>query len=206
MIRRSTWILVAVFVAVLLVALYMQRSDQQAGAQATPTAGISYLFEDLDADIQRLRISSADGNAVEAQAGLEGAWTLVEPSGQAADTDRIASAASQVQNLRIVSALENPPAAGEVGLEPADYRLSVLTAGGLEQVALIGDETPIQTGYYARREGGPVVVVLKSAVDSLIGLLETPPVLVTPTPTGESENSGTGTPEGSPSPEATTGP
>lgn len=202
MIRRSTWIVVVVFLAVLLVALYMQRTGQQASADATPTAGVTFLFEDLGEDIRRMRISSASGEAVEVEGSPLGAWTLVEPAGQAADEARISSAVSQVQNLRVVSELENPPAAEEVGLNPPVYQIAITTAGGQEQTAEIGLETPIQSGYYARREGGPIMVVSKSAADILIGLLDSPPVIAPTAPTG-SETPGTGTPDGTSEAEST---
>lgn len=195
MIRRSTWILVGLFVILLAVALYLQRSQQQAEAQATPTPGIAYLFEDLGGEVQRLRITAAGGDSLEVAAGAEGSWTLVEPAGEQADQSRIDSAVSQVQNLRIVSELANPPPVGEVGLDPPAYRLAVTSADGREQVAFIGDLTPIESGYYAHRDGGPVVVVSKFPVDSLLDLLETPPV-VTETPTATPEAEGTGTPQG----------
>jgi hypothetical protein len=194
MIRRSTWILVGLFVVVLAVALYLQRSGRQAEAQATHTPGIAYLFEDLGGEVQRLRIAAAGGDTVEVAGGAEGSWTLVESAGLQADEARIDSAVSQLQNLRIVSELENPPPVGEVSLDPPAYRLAVTTADGREHVAFIGDLTPIESGYYAHRDGGPVVVVSKFPVDSLLGLLETPPV-VTETPTATPEAEGTGTPE-----------
>jgi hypothetical protein len=195
MIRRSTWVLVGLFVVLLTVAYYLQRTNRLSEAQATPTAGIAYLFDGLVGDIQRLRLTSTAGDALEVEGGLEGSWTLVEPSGEQADAARIDSAVSQVQNLRVVSDLENPPALDQVGLDPPAYRLAVTSADGQEHVAFFGNVTPIESGYYARRDSGPLVVVSKAAVDSLLDLLETLPVVTkTPLPTGES--AGTGTPEG----------
>jgi hypothetical protein len=205
MIRRSTWILVGLFILTLAVAYYLQRSGRLAETQATPTPGIAYLFDGLSGEIQSLRLSSASGENLEVEGGPEGSWRLVEPDGDEADEARIDSGVSQVQNLRIVSELENPPPANQVNLDPPAYQLTVTTADGQEYVAFIGDETPIQSGYYANRDGGPLVVVSKSAVDSLIDLLETPPVVTpTPIPTGESEGTGTSGEPGAP--EATSTP
>jgi hypothetical protein len=83
--------------------------------------------------------------------------------------------------------------------------MTITTADGQEYVAFIGDVTPIESGYYARRDGGPVVVVSKAAVDSLIGLVEMPPVVTeTPVPTGEI--GGTGTPQATGAPGETPAP
>jgi hypothetical protein len=205
MIRRSTWILVGLFVILLVVALYLQRSGQLSEAQTTPTQGIAYLFDDLEGDVQHLLISAASGENLEVEGGPEGSWALVEPAGGQADEARIDSAVSQVQNLSIISELENPPALDQVSLDPPAYRMTITTADGQEYVAFIGDVTPIESGYYARRDGGPVVVVSKAAVDSLIGLVEMPPVVTeTPVPTGEI--GGTGTPQATGAPGETPAP
>jgi len=205
MIRRSTWILVGLFIIVLVVALYLQRSDRQAGAEATPTPGVSYLFDGLEGDIQRLTISAAAGDTVEVEGGPDGSWTLVEPAGQQADETRIGSVVSQVQNLQVVSELGDPPALNVIGLNPPAYRLAVTGADGQERVAFIGDVTPTESGYYAHREEGPVVVVSKAAMDSLLGLLETLPV-VPSTPAATAEVEGTGAPEGTATPAETAQP
>jgi hypothetical protein len=193
MIRRSTWIMVLVFVIVLGGALYWQRSRQGVEAGGTPTAAVSNLFDTEAQDINVLQLSDAEGNRVEVARGAGDTWTLVEPAGQPADETRINSAVLEAEGLRIVSSLEDPPQLDVIGLEPPRYRLAVTLADGQEQVAFIGDGTPTESGYYARRDGGPVVVVVKPAVDAILDLLTTPPIALTPTLTGTVGITGTAT-------------
>jgi hypothetical protein len=145
--------------------------------------------------LTRLRISDAAGKSVEVSRESGGAWKLVEPAGQPADVTRIESAVTQVGFLQVTSTLEDPPALSVVGLQPPRYRLSAVGQDGKEQVAFIGDQTPTQTGYYAQREGGPLVVVSQFALDSLLELFNNPPVLPTPTTTAAAPGEGSATPE-----------
>jgi hypothetical protein len=184
MIRRTTWIFVAIFLLLVGVLVYMQRADQAGEGAATPTAAVAYFFDTQENDINSLRISGAAGQSVAVARGEGEGWTLLEPEGQPADTTRIETAILQAEGWRIVAALENPPAAEVVGLEPPKVRLEATLSDGRRQTAFLGDQTPTQNGYYGRLEDGPVVVVAQSGADTLLELLATPPIAVTPTITG----------------------
>ena len=55
--------------------------------------------------------------------------------------------------------------------------------GGKERTINIGVVTPSENGYYVQDVSNQeVVIVSKSAVDALLGLLTSPPYLETPTP------------------------
>jgi hypothetical protein len=57
---------------------------------------------------------------------------------------------------------------------------------GMERTIEIGVLTPTERGYYARGEDGKIVVVSKSGIDPLLGLLTAPPYALpteTPAPT-----------------------
>jgi hypothetical protein len=55
------------------------------------------------------------------------------------------------------------------------------TNGG-ERSVDIGVITPTESGYYVRSTDGKIVIVSKSAIDSLLGMLIAPPYLETLTP------------------------
>jgi hypothetical protein len=190
MIRRTTWIFVALFVILLGVLFYLQRADGTGAGAETPTLAAAFFLDTQEKDIDGLRIADDTGQSVAVARGEDGSWTLVEPAGQPADTARIEAAILQAESWRIVDALENAPPADVAGLEPPQYRVEATLSDGGEQTALIGDQTPVQNGYYARLEGGPVVVVAQTSADTLIELLATPPIAVTPSVTGAQ---GTGT-------------
>lgn len=182
MIRRTTWILLVIFLLVLGGAVIWQRSKDQAVAQVTPTQTLAYLFEANENPVQELTVSSADGKRVIAERGEDGIWKLNEPAGQPADVGRIEEAAANAGALRVLSSLSNPPALNDVGLEPAKYEIRVILTDGQEHIIFIGDKTQTESGYYAFHEGGSLVVVDPFGVDSLIALVNEPPIALTPTP------------------------
>ena len=164
-----------------MAAFIYQQTRQDVLAEATPTAGLTYLFDAQGSEVIGLRITDAEGNSVAVQRGEGGEWELSEPEGEPADQARIESAAALVGTLRVLSTLEQEPEAEVIGLNPAEYRLAITLANGASQEALIGSETPTGSGYYARLEGGPLQVANKTSVDSVLELLSNPPISATPT-------------------------
>jgi hypothetical protein len=195
MIRRSTWIMLGAFVLVVAAALVFQRAQERSAAEATPTPGLTYLFDVQDETLIGLRISDAQENSVAVQRDEGGEWTLLEPSGEPADQSRVESAVSQAGTLRILSTLDQTLDLNVIGLDAPSYQISVTLASGRRITALIGSQTPTGSGYYAKVEdGGPQQVVNKSSVDSLLELLTNPPIAPTPSPSPETTPAGTSTP------------
>jgi hypothetical protein len=74
-----------------------------------------------------------------------------------------------------------------VGLKVPAYTITIGFTGSLtsskERTINIGVVTPSDNGYYVQDASNKeVMIVSKSAVDALLGLLTTPPYLETPTP------------------------
>jgi len=69
-----------------------------------------------------------------------------------------------------------------VGLEMPEYVLTVKFTNGVERTVDIGVITPTESGYYVRDAEGKVIIISRSAIDSLLGLLDNPPYLETLTP------------------------
>jgi hypothetical protein len=183
MIRRSTWVVLILFALVLAVAIVFEQSQKGKQAEATPTAQTANLFDTAGRTITALQITDMEGNQVAMKQDDTGAWTLQQPEGMEPDTSRIESAVSQVESLQVTTQLENPPAPDIVGLDSPAYQVEVTFGDGSTQTAFIGDQTPTQNGYYARAGNGPVVIVEKFGVESIVDLVTDPPVIQTPTPT-----------------------
>jgi hypothetical protein len=70
-----------------------------------------------------------------------------------------------------------------IGLKEPAYILTVKFSNGTERSAHIGVVTPSESGYYVQdSSGGNVLIISKSSVDALLGLLNAPPYLESPTP------------------------
>lgn len=181
--RRSTIIYIVLFAIVLAAAYYFNNRSATAEADATPeptTAPIEYLFTSADGLPSRIRIESKAGDVVEVARNEENAWALIQPEEAAADQGTVESAAGQVATIRI---LERVPslAPGDVGLDDPEYTLTFEFTSGVERMLEIGVLTPTERGYYARSEGGDILIVSTVSLDSLLGLLSSPPYAPTET-------------------------
>ncbi len=174
MIRRSTWVLVLVFAALVLLAWYLQQNRQQDQEAAAPAAELGNLLQVDAGEIQAVEVRSAAGERVVLERSGE-EWALVEPQAGPADPDRMTFALGRISALRLLAALENPPPPGDIGLEPAAYTLTVTLTGGTRHSARIGEVTPIQNGYYAAGQDGRVYVVSSPGVEEVLDLLRDPP-------------------------------
>ena len=110
----------------------------------------------------------------------ENAWVVILPIEATAEQGASEAAASQLTTIRINDRLPNINPK-DVGLDVPAYTLSVKFTNGVEQIAKIGVITPTESGYYVSMDS-EIVIVSRSAIDALIGLLTSPPYAETPTP------------------------
>ena len=112
----------------------------------------------------------------------EGAWALKQPLEAAAVQGSSEAIASQVLAMRILEKIVEIDL-DLIGLSEPAYILTVKFSDGTERSVHIGVITPSETGYYVQDlSGGNMAIISKSSVDALIGLLNAPPYLETPTP------------------------
>lgn len=199
MIRRTTWIVLAVFLAVLAAAIYIQRQPPEPeDAQATAVVTQPNLLPVTYSEISSLRLEeTATGEAVELALDEEGVWQLLEPPAGLADPTEVESILTTLTTLRVQTSLEPAASLAIFGLAQPAYRLSLTTTAGEEVVLLVGDITPTSSGYYVQVNEQPPQVVSKFSLDSFLGILDEPPAQPTPTP-GPEELQGEGTPTPAP--------
>ena len=200
MVRRSTLIIVVVFALLLAGTLFWQRSKQGASTDATPTVGEEYLL-DLDANVTGMRISNADGKVVELARDDQSQWQLTWPKGEQTDVAAAESAFGQLMSLRIVTTLGQVPDAEATGLATPAYKILLVLDNGQQVMINVGKQTPTGSGYYVLSSDRKLHVVDQFGLDSVLQLVDSPPVLATPTPepvleipTGEAMPDATGTP------------
>ncbi|MDQ3006718.1 MAG: hypothetical protein M3R47_15220 [Chloroflexota bacterium] len=181
--RQSTVIYLVLFLLVIGAYYYLNNREQPAdiALNLEPTAEVSYLFTAEDGLPTSIRIESKAGDTVEVARNAENAWALILPSEAAADQASAEAAASQVTTMQILDRLpEIDPEI--VGLTDPEYILVIKFTSGVERNVKIGVITPTESGYYVQNTDGGTVIVSKSSVDALLGLLKSPPYLETPTP------------------------
>lgn len=184
MIRTSTVVYLVLLLVLVGAYLYLRdRGESAADIELTlePETEIAYLFSADENTPSKIRVESEMGETVELARNAENAWALTEPTDAAANQGAAEAIATQATTMRILDTV--PDLDPEVvGLDSPVYELTVGFTDGSEETVGIGIVTPTESGYYIRNQGGQIVIVSRSAVDALIGLLENPPYLETPTP------------------------
>lgn len=185
MIRPSTVVYVVLLLGLVGAYFYLRNREQPADIELTvePSAEATqaYLFPAEEGTPTNIRIESKTGETVEVARDAENAWMLNQPVEAKADQAAAEAAASQVTAMRIVDTV--PDVDPEiVGLETPEYVLTIKFTSGGERTVDVGVITPTESGYYVREAAGEIVIVSRDAIDPLVGLLDNPPYLETPTP------------------------
>lgn len=184
--RRSTLVILLLFVITVGAYFYLKNRTQleesaDSAVTLEPTVEVSYLFTAEDGVPAGIRLEAQTGEVVELARNAENAWEIIEPSAAAADQGSAEAAASQITTIRISDRVPNLNPR-EVGLELPSYTLMVRFKQDVERIAEIGVVTPTESGYYVRIDD-EIVIVNRSGIDALIGLLTNPPYAETLTPT-----------------------
>jgi len=182
MIKRSTWIVLAVLVLAVGAYFGIKNSPKKAGA-ATPTSqGNTYLITPADGTLQSIQITDDKGNQFRMQRDLSKKWVITAPHNGEADAGPAGAAETQVGALRIVTTLDTPPDPGATGLAAPVDTISLAFDSGKQHKIEVGGSTPTKSGYYVRFDGSRVYVISQDGIDSLLKLLTSPPYPPTPTP------------------------
>lgn len=204
MIKRSTWVFLAVFVVLLGAAVYWQRNGKSSSAEATSTPQAVFLSGVESQLLSTLKIESAQGQTVALKRDESGTWMLTEPQAGPADPGPVEANVSQLLTMRVITSLEAGSPLGDLGLTQPQYTITLGLSDGSQKIVRVGKETPTGSGYYAQIDGGPVQVVTKFAMEQVVGMAANPPL--PPTPTGQAPEATQNTPAGTHSPEAGTPP
>jgi len=182
--RRSTIIYILLLVIMMGAYYYLNhRPEPAADSTGTPEpqAQVSYLFTPGDGVPTSIHIESKAGETVEVARDAGNTWGVILPTKAAADQGSVDAASNQITVMQILDHLPDI-APKDVGLDDPEYKMNIKFTGNVERNLEVGVITPTQNGYYVRLDGGEIVIVSKSALDSLLGLLSNPPYMPTETP------------------------
>ena len=177
MLKRSTLIIVVIFLVILVAAVLFQRNQDKVATQSMSATDQTFLIDIGEYEIIALEINGVVGSHVIVKRETEGSWVLVKPSGKDADETRIESAVSQAGRLETLSKIESKINLADLGLDQPTYWIIVTLSNGEQKSAFIGNNTPTNSGYYAYLNGAPLQVVNKFDLDSLFEILHNPPIL-----------------------------
>lgn len=180
--RRPTVIYLLLFLVLAGTYYYLNNREQPADISLTvePGAEVSYLFTAEEGLPTSIRIEAKTGKIVEVARDAENAWALTQPVEAKADQASAEAAAGQVTTMQILDTIPDIDP-DIVGLTDPEYTLTIKFTNGVERMVEIGVITPTESGYYVRAVNGDIVIISRSSVDALLGLLTNPPYLETPT-------------------------
>jgi hypothetical protein len=206
MIRRPTLVILAIFIVLLGVAYYLQRNPLPSTSNATSTPQPALLPNVEESKIAKIEFTDKDGHTVTLGRDEKGVWALTQPQ-EPTDVSKAEALISQLVDLKILNTLASAPPGQATGLETPADTITVNMNGGDQYLIKLGSPIPTGSGYYLTVNDGPVLVVSKYGVESVVGIISNPPVQATATPevaptleaTGPAATS-VGTPQATPTP------
>jgi hypothetical protein len=186
MVRRSTWIVLGLFVLVIGFALIFERFQAnkiELTATATPVAAAEKLYDVTNSQVNEILIAAGGGDKIDLYRDPETSnWAITDVPVDQADSAQIDSISQQLLSLQIQETFTLTLALASIGLATPTYTITMTTTDGNQIITEIGSPNAIGDGYYVRVDSGPVVLVDKVVMDDVISLLTKPPMLPTPTP------------------------
>lgn len=174
MIRRSTWILLAVFATLAAGTLIWQRTEKKNGADPTPTSRPA-LFDFESGSIIQVQLANSSQSAVfDKQA--DGSWILNGDPSLSIDSDEISNRLAQLTGVRALNVIDAPPQESLTGMDEPILSLSMVLENGRTILVEVGASTAIGSGYYTRLDGARLYVVSKSVLDGMLTMLQAPPL------------------------------
>jgi len=178
--RTGTWITLFVLAVLIGFTYYLNSKKDNTETAATPASKESFVFSEPDGSITSIEITAADGETVKVARNNENVWALELPLAAEADQGLVEAAVSQIMALNIVGTVDADP--GILGLDQPAYVIKLEFTDGKNHTLEVGGNTPTNSGYYVRMDGKNIMILTLSGIDSLTTLVQSPPLLSTPTP------------------------
>lgn len=175
MVRRSTWILLAVL-GVLVVAYFAWQQYAPAETDA-PVATAETLWTVPAEQVDTVRVVGLDGSRVVlARRDPEVGWRLLLPVAGAGGAGMIEMGLASLASPAVDQRISDPGDLAPFGLDPAAYRLTLILRDGTARSADIGALDPTGSVFYVRLPGAnDVLMVSRFALEDALGwLAETP--------------------------------
>jgi ABC-type glycerol-3-phosphate transport system permease component len=194
MIRKTTWIMLGLFLAVMTFAIVWTRTrPTETEASATQTPAIEAVWSVSLSEIVGVRVEDyARNESIEVHRDGQQGWIMIWPEEGPIDPSSIESEIDWLTNPTPNRILSDEGGLDQFGLIEPKGKITVMLENGLTKELLIGNPAPTGNYFYVIEPGNSQVLLFgNSVVNSLMGVIGMNLVL-TPTPEGvEDESSGT---------------
>jgi hypothetical protein len=169
-----------------------EKSANTSTATIEPTSVPVQLYNLTGDQLEQINIEDNFGNEINFyRDSASPNWVIAGMPADQADSGQIDTIISQLLSIKIQETLTESVPFESIGFVPPAYKFSMTTSDGTQVFTFIGSPTAIGSGYYARLDSGPIVILEKSSLDAILDWLKNPPLKPTSTP--ESTPSETGT-------------
>jgi hypothetical protein len=186
MVRRSTWIVLLIFAVLVGFAIFFQRyqANQTVDtATATATMPPTYLYNLGGAQVDGIKIADHTGKNIDLYRDpLTSQWGITDIPSDQVDATKIDTISTELQSMQIQQTLTQTVPLASIGLDIPAYTITLSTSAGTQFVTYVGIQTAIGSGYYIQDANGQVAIVDNTALDSILKLIDNPPLLPTATP------------------------
>ncbi|MBM4425040.1 MAG: DUF4340 domain-containing protein [Chloroflexi bacterium] len=181
--NRRTALVFLITIAVLGGIVYYLTVNPEAASNPTPTApasaGSTTLWT-IDSTLVKSLTVTDTVKALTFSAALDpsGQWMISQPQAGQADPAQMSTILSTVGSLYINRTITESVDLAEFGLTAPDYSIEVQTVDGAIFGASVGKQAVTGYAYYVLpADGGSVVLVGSSSLDTLLTLPSLPPLL-----------------------------
>ncbi len=191
-IRRSTWILLAIFIIGVGLVFYLDKYPIS-NANTTPTATmLPPLFSNMSYDkLVMIEIQGNAGSILQLKRNPDNTWGFTNIQGKSPDQGKVQELLFTLTGLTVTENLNSNLSLESVGLVTPTNTITLQDDAGSQNILRIGMVTSIGSGYYVQLNKNNPVIIDKTTIDNLTGLFsQANLVMVTPT----TEGIGSGTP------------
>jgi hypothetical protein len=173
MIRKPTWITLAVFLLLVVVAILWPRlRPDETDLESTPTLEPPWIVP--FSEIVGIKVENFEKEkSVELQRDAEGLWMQIAPSEGQADVELIEQTINWLASPAVTRELPIQGGLAQFGLDEAKGIITVTSSDGTTSTLLIGDVTV--TGsmrYVIMPHGSKVLLINKYDVNSVLDLVD----------------------------------
>lgn len=176
MIRKQTWILLAVFALAVAFAVFMEKNPEflQSDGDLTPSpTSQAMMLEGWQSnEITWIEFQDDQNNVLRILQNPEGKWILDSDNGDAVNVGVVEEIRSQLTAAKTTVFLDPGYDLEVIGLSTPSSTIKIRNESGRESIILIGKTTPTQNGYYVKVDDSAPAVVSKFAIEDIIGKLK----------------------------------
>lgn len=186
MVRRPTLIVLGVFVVVLAVAVFLTKTPTGMGILQTETPTPTVLPKLLSGwpveQSAKIDVHNSQGASFQLQRETGAGWAFVGQQ-RPVDPGKVERLLVSLAALETIDRLNPSTPLEAAGLQPPAFTLTLTSSAGDLKTIQIGNVSPTGNGRYLRVDQGDIVLVRKTSIDEVTGLLTIDQLISQPTET-----------------------